>query len=128
MRLAVFEDGIRFIGVVQYGRCAGGGVLKGLRCGIESGVADVADRAFVGTGASGGVDTHDESVTQVRRWLRTVAEHPALGNVGEQAAPNLDGADLRAITRQDNDGADVVWTTDVGDWIGHGFKRWNWKK
>lgn len=50
IRWAVFEDGIRFIGVGKNGGWAGGGVLQGLCCCIESGTADVADRTFVGTG------------------------------------------------------------------------------
>jgi hypothetical protein len=38
IRRAVFEDGIRFIGVGEDGGCAGGRVFEGLCCGVESGV------------------------------------------------------------------------------------------
>ena len=74
LRRAVFEAGVRFIGVGQDGGCASGGVLEGLRGSVEASSAEAADGTFVGAGTGRRVDAHDEPMTQVGRWICAVAK------------------------------------------------------
>lgn len=62
-------------------RCTGGGLLQSFCCVVESGAADVPDRAFIGTGASGGVDTHDETVTRALFHRGMFLRCVGLGNI-----------------------------------------------